>query len=138
MSKVILIAGGTGFIGSHLCELLIKDDNKVICIDNETTGNKRNIKLLLSHKNLTYLQNDICSNELFTLFKNQQIDQIYHLASPASVDYVVKYPTKAALTNSTGTKNLLELAIIKKARLLFASSSEVYGDPQIHPQKEDY
>ncbi len=137
MSKIIIVAGGTGFIGSHLCRLLSKE-NKVICIDNVTTGNKRNIERLLSQRNFIFIPGDICSSELFTRFKNQQIDQIYHLASPASVDYVVKYPTRAALTNSVGTKNLLDLANLKKARILFASSSEVYGDPQIHPQKEDY
>jgi len=138
MSKVILVAGGSGFIGSNLCTLLLKNGNKVICVDNLRTGNKRNIKLLLSNQNFIFIQDDICSNKITTNFKNKKIDQIYHLASPASVTYVTQHPVEVALTNSVGTKNLLELAHLKKARTLFASSSEVYGDPQKHPQKESY
>jgi len=138
MSKVILVAGGSGFIGSNLCTLLLKNGNKVICIDNLHTGNKRNIKRLLSKRNFTFIYDDIRSDKITTNFKEEQIDQIYHLASPASVIYVTQYPVETALTNSLGTKNLLELALLKKARILFASSSEVYGDPQKHPQKESY
>src|SRR5258708_11487658 len=125
MSKKIIVAGGAGFIGSHLCTLLLKKGNYVLCIDNLVTSNKRNIKQLLSHKNFTFINGNICSQNIFKKLNGQQIDLIYHLASPASVTFVTQNPVEAAVANSIGTKNLLELAKNNKAKLLFASSSEV-------------
>ena len=136
MSDVILIAGGSGFIGSNLAKLLVQQGNKVICLDNLHTGNRRNIEPLLKNRNFTFIEDDVCNNKIITIFSNQQINQIYHLASPASVTYVTQHPVEVALTNSIGTKNLLELARLKKARLVFASSSEVYGDPKKHPREK--
>ncbi len=136
--KSIVVTGGAGFIGSHLCESLIKKGHVVICIDNLTTGRKENLGPLSSNRNFIYIPEDICSLKILTRLKKNKIDQIYHLASPASVEYITKYPVEAALANSLGTKNMLELARLKKAQFLFASSSEVYGNPEKHPQKEDY
>jgi nucleoside-diphosphate-sugar epimerase len=138
MSKTILVAGGAGFIGSHLCEILTKKNNEIICIDNLKTGHIQNIKHLLSKPNFTFIKSDICSDLVFKKLKQKPIDQIYHLASPASVTYVTKFPVETALTNSIGTKNILEFAKLKNSRIIFASSSEAYGDPQKHPQPETY
>lgn len=138
MSNVILIAGGSGFIGSNLAKLLVQEGNKVICLDNLHTGNKRNNKQLLNIANFTFIEDDVCNDRIITILNDKQINQIYHLASPASITYITKHPVEAALANSLGTQNLLKLAHLKKARLVFASSSEVYGDPKKHPQKENY
>lgn len=130
----ILVTGGAGFIGSHLCEKLLDDGHKVICLDNLCTSDKKNIVNLLNNKNFTYLQHDI--TEPLTLKEN--IDYLFHLASPASpVDYQ-NMPIETLLVGSSGTHNTLELAKEKDAVFLLASSSEVYGDPKIHPQREDY
>lgn len=138
MSDVILITGGSGFIGSNLAKLLVQEGNKVICLDNLHTGNRRNIGSLLKRSNFTFIEDDVCNDKTITNISKREINQIYHLASPASVTYITKHPVETALANSLGTKNLLKLARLKKARLLFASSSEVYGDSQKHPQKESY
>lgn len=136
--KVILIAGGAGFIGSHLCASLLKKDNYIVCVDNITTGSDRNIKPLISNRKFKFVKSDVCGADFVQNFKKQHIDEIYHLASPASVTYITEYPVEAALANSIGTKNLLELARTNNAEILFASSSEVYGDPKEHPQNESY
>src|SRR5258708_23990313 len=138
MAKVIVIAGGAGFIGSHVSTLLVSKDNNVICIDSLTTSNKRNIKTLLASPHFTFVEGDIVSKTVMNQFKNTHIDHIYHLASPASVEYITSFPVETALVNSIGTKNVLDLAREKKARIVFASSSEIYGDPKQHPQKETY
>ncbi len=138
MSNVILVAGGAGFIGSNLSAVLLASGHRIICIDNFTTSSKQNLTPLLSHRNFTLIKGDICAASLIKNFRDQQLDQIYHLASPASVGYITQYPTQAALANSVGTKNLLDLARLKRVKILFASSSEVYGDPKQHPQKEEY
>jgi len=131
----ILVSGGAGFIGSHLCEALLKKNHQVICVDSLITGAEKNIKDFLTNPNFFFLKHDITK----PLPKNLgKIDQIYHLASPASPKDYFKYPLETLLTNSIGTQNLLELARANRAKFLFASTSEVYGDPKEHPQKETY
>lgn len=131
-----MVTGGAGFIGSHLCKSLLDQGNIVTCIDNLSTGSERNINPLLKNQNFSFKKIDVCDEDRVSSLANFQ--EIYHLASPASVTYVVRYPIKAALANSIGTKNLLELAAKNNSKFLFTSSSEVYGDPKEHPQKESY
>lgn len=138
MRKTILVTGGSGFIGSYLCQKLLDLGEQIICLDNISTGNQRNIAPLLSHKQFTFIQADITDPQSLDFLKKKKIDEIYHLASPASVTYIVDRPIEAALVNSIGSKNLLDLAHQQKAKILFASSSEAYGDPHEHPQKETY
>ncbi len=131
--KTIIITGGAGFIGSHLCDALVAD-YKVICIDSFVTGRKSNISHLLPNKNFVLIERDITK----PLRIKEPVHYIFHLASPASpVDYQER-PIETMLANSLGTYNMLELAKKKKARILLASTSEVYGDPKEHPQKETY
>ena len=132
--KKIVVTGGAGFIGSHLCDVLIKKDYQVICVDNLITGSENNIKHLKENKNFRFLKLDVIEDEI----KEKDIDYIFHLASPASpIDYQ-KYPEETALVNSVGTIKILNLARETGARVLIASTSEVYGDPKEHPQKETY
>lgn len=134
MPEKIVVAGGAGFIGSHLCEFLVSKGEQVICIDNFITGAKSNVSGLLKNKNFTLIKKDI--SEKFPL--PGKIKQIYNLASPASpVDYREK-PLETLRAGSLGNMNLLELAREKKAAYLFASTSEIYGNPAEHPQKESY
>ncbi len=131
--ETIIIAGGAGFVGSHLCDALV-NDYKVICIDRFITGRKSNIDHLLSNKNFRLIEHDITK----PLKLNETVNYIFHMASPASpVDYQLR-PIETMLANSFGAYNMLELAKEKKARILLASTSEVYGDPKEHPQKETY
>ncbi|MFH2068992.1 MAG: UDP-glucuronic acid decarboxylase family protein [Candidatus Omnitrophota bacterium] len=131
----VLIAGGAGFIGSYLCEHYYEQDVEVICLDNLITGSRENIASLLNRTNFTFLEADI-SRSLPELPKG--IDLIFNLASPASpVDYY-RYPLETLRVGSIGTENLLELARKEDASFFLASTSEVYGDPKVHPQKEDY
>jgi nucleoside-diphosphate-sugar epimerase len=130
----ILVTGGSGFIGSHLCEYLLKKGNEIICIDNLSSGKKENIKHLLRSKNFRFIEHDISE----PLQLNAHIDQIYHLASRASPLDFKKYAVEIMMANSFGTYNMLNLARKNRAKFLFASSSEVYGDPLEHPQKETY
>jgi dTDP-glucose 4,6-dehydratase len=128
-----VVSGGAGFLGSHLCDYLLHEGHEVICVDNLVTGNFRNISHIISKK-FSFLNHDIVK----PLIINQNIDQIFHLASPASpVDYL-NLPIQTLLVGSTGTYNMLELARKKDARILFASTSEVYGDPEVNPQPETY
>jgi len=132
----VLVTGGAGFIGSHLCEKLLSDGYQVICLDNFLTGRKVNIKHLLSNKNFSFIEADVTSHQ--SPVTSHQFNYLFHLASPASpVDYQ-KYPIETLLANSLGTYNMLELAKKNKAGFLLASTSEVYGDPEEHPQKETY
>ncbi len=132
--KVIVITGGAGFLGSHLCERFIQDDYKVVCIDNLITGSMDNIKGLLKNKHFDFIKHDV-SKEIKV---PGAVHYILHFASLASpVDYL-KYPIPTLKVGSLGAHNTLGLAKAKKARYLIASTSEVYGDPQEHPQKEDY
>ncbi len=132
--NTILITGGAGFIGSHLCDNLIKN-NKIICVDNLFTGNNDNIKHLRDNNNFRFIKHDIIE-PLF--LDNEQIDQIYNLACPASPVHYQFNAIRTIKANILGTINMLGLAIKHKARILQASTSEVYGDPLEHPQKENY
>lgn len=128
----ILVTGGTGFIGSHLCEKLVNRGFYVICLDNNSTGNMNNIKHLLDNPNFELVIFDV---ETMVNFK---VDYIYHLACPASPIAYQKNPIKTLDTNYIGTKNMCELAKMNNATILFTSTSEIYGDPKISPQIESY
>jgi nucleoside-diphosphate-sugar epimerase len=130
----ILVTGGAGFIGSHLCERLVSGPNEVICLDDYSIGSRANIEHLEGRPNFFPKRHDITK----PLSLAGDVDQIYHLASPASPDHFEAKPVETALPNSVGTWLLLEMARAKRSRLLFASTSEVYGDPLQHPQNEDY
>lgn len=132
--KTILIAGGAGFIGSNLCEYLLGENNKVICLDNLYTGNLTNIRHLLNKKNFLYIQHDVINK----IDIKQNIDEIYNLACPASPEKYQKNPVYTAEVNFKGTLNLLKLAREKQAKFLLTSTSEIYGEPLISPQKESY
>jgi nucleoside-diphosphate-sugar epimerase len=130
----ILVAGGAGFLGSNLCRYLLRKGETVICVDNLCTGNEENIADLKRDKNFSFIKQDIIE----PLVIEGKLNQIYDLASRASPPNYQSEPVHTLLTNSTGTNNLLRLALEKKARFFFASTSEVYGDPEEHPQKETY
>jgi len=132
--KIVVVTGGAGFLGSHLCDRFINDGLKVICVDNLITGDMRNIQHLRREKSFDFLKHDV-SKEIRI---KGPVDYIMHFASPASpVDYL-KYPIPTLKVGSLGAHNTLGLAKLKKARYLIASTSEVYGDPMVHPQKESY
>ena len=128
----ILITGGAGFIGSHLCERLLSEGNEVICLDNFFTGRKSNIAHLLDDRNFELVRHDVTEPILL------EVDQIYNLACPASPVHYQYNPVKTVKTSVMGAINVLGMAKRVKARILQASTSEVYGDPLIHPQTEDY
>jgi len=128
----ILITGGAGFIGSHLCERLLNEGNEVICLDNFFTGRKENILHLLDNKLFELIRHDI-TEPIFL-----EVDQIYNLACPASPVHYQYNPVKTVKTSVMGAINMLGLAKRVKARIFQASTSEVYGDPMVHPQTEDY
>jgi nucleoside-diphosphate-sugar epimerase len=130
----ILVAGGAGFLGSHLCRYLLNKGETVICVDNLCTSSKDNIKDFLKHKNFSFIEQDIIE----PIKIEGRLDQIYHLASRASPPNYQAEPVHTMLTNSIGTDNLLKLSLEKNATFLLASTSEVYGDPKEHPQKEGY
>lgn len=130
--KRVLVSGGAGFLGSHLCLRLIKDGNYVICVDNFYTGSKANIADLLSHNNFELINHDI-SSPLFL-----EVDEIYNLACPASPIHYQRDPIQTTKTSVLGAINMLGLAKRNNARIFQASTSEVYGDPLVHPQTEDY
>ena len=130
----VLVAGGAGFVGSHLCERLIREGDDVICMDNLSTGRVENVDRLVGHPEFVLLQHDVVDS----LPPLQQIDRIYHLASPASPPAYQRHPIETLRVNSEGTRRLLELAEQDGARFLFASTSQVYGDPLEHPQRETY
>src|SRR3954469_19018284 len=132
--KRVLITGAAGFLGSHLCDRFIKEDYYVIGMDNLITGDLKNIEHLMKLKNFEFYHHDVSK----FVFVPGDLDYILHFASPASpIDYL-KIPIQTLKVSSLGTHNLLGLARIKKARILVASTSEVYGDPLIHPQTEEY
>lgn len=128
----ILVTGGAGFIGSHLCERLLAEGQEVVCLDNFFTGRKANILHLLDNKSFELIRHDVTEPILL------EVDQIYNLACPASPVHYQYNPVKTVKTSVMGMINMLGLAKRVKARILQASTSEVYGDPLIHPQTEDY
>ncbi|HEX3020245.1 MAG TPA: UDP-glucuronic acid decarboxylase family protein [Chitinispirillaceae bacterium] len=128
----ILVTGGAGFLGSHLCERLVHEGHDVICLDNYFTGNKKNIEHLMDYKNFELMRHDIT----FPVFL--EIDQIYNLACPASPIHYQYNAVKTIKTSVMGAINVLGLAKRVKARVLQASTSEIYGDPTVHPQVESY
>lgn len=132
MRKTILITGGAGFLGSHLCERLLNDGHNVICVDNCFTGNKENIYHLINHPRFEFIRHDIT----FPLYI--EVDQIYNLACPASPIHYQFDPVQTTKTSVHGAINMLGLAKRVKARIMQASTSEVYGDPTVHPQQESY
>ncbi len=131
MSRV-LVTGGAGFLGSHLCDRLLKEGNEVLCVDNLFTGRKINIKHMLENPNFEFIRHDI-TEPLYV-----EVDQIYNLACPASPPHYQYNPIKTAKTSVYGAINMLGLAKRVHARILQASTSEVYGDPEVHPQPESY
>lgn len=137
--QTAVVAGGAGFVGSHLCEALLSKGLRVICIDNLITGDKKNIEHFLHNPQFSFVEHDITQPVL----DQSQIDYIFHLASPASPNKnskksYIAFPIETLQVNSHGTYHLLELAKKNSAAFLFASSSEIYGDPEISPQPESY
>ncbi len=130
--KTVLVTGGAGFLGSHLCERLLADGHKVICLDNFFTGSRENILPFLDHPHFTLVEHDVCQGI------DIEADEIYNLACPASPIHYQFDPVKTIKTNVHGALNMLELAAKRGAKILQASTSEVYGDPHVHPQREDY
>lgn len=132
--KVVVITGGAGFIGSHLCDKLIKEDFKVICLDNLITSSTGNIKYLLKDKNFRFIKHNVTKY----IDIRGKVDYVLHFASPASpVDYL-KFPIQTLKVGSLGTHNVLGLCKEKRAKFMLASTSEIYGDPLVHPQPESY
>ena len=131
-SKVNLVTGGAGFLGSHLVEYLLKNNEEVICIDNLFTGDKRNIEKWKNNPKFEFIRHDI-TEPIFL-----EVGKIWHLACPASPVHYQHNPIKTAKTSFLGTYNMLGLAKRLKAKILFTSTSEVYGDPEVHPQPESY
>jgi UDP-glucuronate decarboxylase len=132
LSKRILVTGGAGFLGSHLCERLLHEGHEVICVDNFYTGRKANIVHLMDNPYFEVIRHDIC----FPLYV--EVDEIYNLACPASPIHYQFDPVQTTKTSVHGSINMLGLAKRLKARILLASTSEVYGDPLVHPQNEAY
>jgi UDP-glucuronate decarboxylase len=130
--KKVLVTGGAGFLGSHLCDRLVAQGHHVLCVDNYFTGSKTNIEHLLDHKNFEIMRQDIC----FPLYV--EVDEIYNLACPASPFHYQWDPIQTMKTSVLGSYNLLGLAKRTGAKILQASTSEIYGDPKIHPQPEEY
>jgi UDP-glucuronate decarboxylase len=132
MKKRILVTGGAGFLGSHLCERLLNEGNEVICLDNFFTGDKKNIEHLLDNHYFELIRHDV------TFPISLEVDEIYNLACPASPPHYQFDPVQTTKTSVIGAINMLDLAKRCKAKILQASTSEVYGDPEVHPQPESY
>lgn len=130
--KKILVTGGAGFLGSHLCEKLVEQEHHVLCVDNYFTGSYMNIRHLMDYKNFEFIRQDVC----FPLYV--EVDEIYNLACPASPVHYQHDPIQTMKTSVLGAYNMLGLAKRTGAKILQASTSEVYGDPQVHPQTESY
>jgi len=130
--KRILVSGGGGFLGSHLCDRLLKEGNEVLCVDNFFTGNRRNIHHLLDNKNFELMRHDV-THPLYV-----EVDEIYNLACPASPIHYQFDPVQTTKTSVIGAMNMLGLAKRLKIKILQASTSEIYGDPEVHPQPESY
>src|SRR5499433_2187539 len=132
LEKRVLVTGGAGFLGSHLCERLLDDGTVVVCVDNFFTGARRNIEHLLNHKHFEVIRHDVT----FPLYL--EVDEIYNLACPASPIHYQHDPVQTTKTSVHGAINMLGLAKRLRARIFQASTSEVYGDPEVHPQTESY
>lgn len=130
--KRVLVSGGGGFLGSHLCDRLLSEGNEVLCVDNFFTGNRRNIHHLLDNKNFELLRHDV-THPLYV-----EVDEIYNLACPASPVHYQFDPVQTTKTSVIGAMNMLGLAKRLKIKILQASTSEIYGDPEVHPQPESY
>lgn len=134
MGKAIVVTGGLGFIGSHLCLRLLKDGHKVMCLDDLSTGRIEHLGLFGAYPNFRFMRHDIAD----PIFFEDKVDEIYNLACPASPVHYQQDPVKTTRTSVVGTMNMLESARIHGCRILQASTSEVYGDPKEHPQRESY
>ena len=132
LEKRVLVTGGCGFLGSHLCERLLASGDQVLCIDNFFTGARKNVESLLDHKHFELIRHDVT----FPLYV--EVDEMYNLACPASPIHYQRDPVQTTKTSVHGAINMLGLAKRIKAKILQASTSEVYGDPSVHPQREDY
>jgi UDP-glucuronate decarboxylase len=132
MGKRILVTGGAGFLGSHLCERLLDQGHDVICLDNFFTGRRENVDRLLSRHSFELVRHDVCDPIIL------EVEEVFHLACPASPIHYQKNPVRTIRACVQGTLNMLDLAREVRARILIASTSEVYGDPQTHPQVESY
>lgn len=139
-----LVTGGAGFLGSHLVDVLLAAGDDVIVVDNLSTGNLRNVETALRSRRCTFLFGDVAqpvqvlAPQLAFVLAGRRLDKIYHLASPASPDAYGKFPWETMLVNSVGTMSFVELALDHGATLLYSSTSEIYGDPLVHPQPEAY
>ncbi|HTU46261.1 MAG TPA: UDP-glucuronic acid decarboxylase family protein [Bryobacteraceae bacterium] len=129
-----VISGAAGFIGSHLCDRLIEQNHEVLALDSLITGSRKNIEHLLDQPRFEFVEHDVCT----PLNVAGDVDRVFHLASLASPVFYLKYPIKTLESGSTGTRNMLELALRHNARFLLTSTSEAYGDPLVHPQPETY
>ena len=141
--EAVLVTGGAGFIGSHLCEKLLLDEYRVICLDNFITGSRQNIQQLISNRKFQLVEHDLIEPLPKEILDRQDIRSIFHLASPASPNKkspksYINHPVETLLVNSQGTYHLLEYARKIHGRFLYASSSEIYGDPKVSPQNESY
>ena len=134
MSRRVIVAGGAGFLGSHLCDAFVDNDDEVICVDNLCTGRVSNIAHLLGRPNFQFVEHDIIE----PLTVDGDVDLVMNLASPASPKDYFALPLETLQVGSVGTKHLLDIAEDKRARFFLASTSEVYGDPTVHPQPETY
>lgn len=134
----ILVTGAAGLLGTHLCEYLLSQKIPVIGIDNYITGSYQNISLLSQHSNFIFIESNVENPNLETLLAKFDIEQIFHLAEPTGVKNLTTFSEEMLSTSSVGTKNILDIALAHKAKFLFSSSSEVYGQPLVFPQSEDY
>ncbi|MCU0261489.1 MAG: GDP-mannose 4,6-dehydratase, partial [Ilumatobacteraceae bacterium] len=142
MSHLVLVAGGAGFIGSHLCDRLIDRGDTVVCVDDLSTGSAENVEHLAGHPRFAFVEADVTAVGLRELVEPQLgsrgLDRVLHLASPASPPEYLRRPIDTLDAGSAATRQLLELAEAHGARFFLASTSEVYGDPLVHPQPETY